>query len=70
MDRCYVSYCRELAAGICQWCSQPVGGKHSICVNGPNFLYFYLCDNCNTTEHYTILSNRIFRQSEQTIQVK
>jgi hypothetical protein len=70
MDMCYVPNCTELAAGFCQWCSQPVGGKHSICVNGPNFLYFYLCDNCHTSKHYTILSNRILHQSEQTIQVK
>ena len=66
MDKCYFHGCAELAAGICQWCSQPVCNIHSICVNGPRLLYFYLYDTCNTPEHYTILRNRVFYTDEQT----
>ncbi len=59
LDACYVPGCDELAAGICQWCFEPVCGTHSIDVNGPRHQYFYLCDNCYTDEHYTILYNRM-----------
>ena len=65
MDECDFNGCGELAAGICQWCLQPVCGTHSICVNGPRFLYFYLCGSCNTPEHYAILRNRVFHANEQ-----
>ncbi len=66
MDQCYVLHCGELAAGVCQWCAQPVCATHSICIDGPRFLYFYLCDKCNISGHYMILSSRIFHQGQQT----
>ena len=70
MDLCYIPYCREIAGGVCQWCFQPVCGKHSISVDGPNFLYFYLCKNCDTSNNYAILYNRIFYKINQTIQIE
>jgi len=38
--------CRSFAIGVCAFCGRPTCGTDGKQYNGPNFLYFTLCNPC------------------------